>query len=144
MGERALCYASGSLLITIFNCTISILVSILHFGQKSGNLIRTVSAYTFVRVFLPHVGQGTQRESSFVFIIGFPVISSVALRYTSGCLYIFLSQFHSGIMYLAQTSIVILNTSSFWRQPHVHGALHHRSGSKAGTHRICVQGLFSV
>lgn len=31
--------------------------SFLHLGQNGGNLISTVSAYTFVRVLLPHIRQ---------------------------------------------------------------------------------------
>lgn len=64
--ESWLCvYASGLLLNTILSCTISTFVSFPHFGQKSGNFMRTVSAYTFVLVLFPQIGQGTHRETSF-------------------------------------------------------------------------------
>lgn len=42
---------------TIFSFTTSMRVSFLHLGQKSGNFTRTVSLYTFVLVFPPHLGQ---------------------------------------------------------------------------------------
>ncbi len=51
------------LLTTIFSFTTSMQVSFLHLGQNSGNLISTVSAYTFVRVLLRQIGQGIHRES---------------------------------------------------------------------------------
>lgn len=60
LGELALHYLTGSLLNDIFNRTTSILVSLLHFGQKSGKLRRTESAYTFARVFPPQIGHGIQ------------------------------------------------------------------------------------
>ena len=54
-GSAFLCLAH--LLITIFSCTTSTNVSFLHLGQYSGNFMRTVSSYTFVRVFPPQFGQ---------------------------------------------------------------------------------------
>ncbi len=50
------------LLMTIFSFTTSINISVLHFGQYRGNLISTVSSYTFVLVLLPQVGQRTHKE----------------------------------------------------------------------------------
>lgn len=47
----------------IFSFTTLISVSFLHFGQKSGKLIITVSSFTFVRVLQPQIVQGTHRES---------------------------------------------------------------------------------
>ena len=44
-------------LIIILNCTTSISVSFLHFGQNRGKLTRTVSWYTLLRVLPPHEGQ---------------------------------------------------------------------------------------
>lgn len=57
-----ICYASGSLLFVISNRMTSIFTSVLHFGQYRGNRKRTVSSYTFVRVFPPQIGQRIQRE----------------------------------------------------------------------------------
>lgn len=50
------------LLNTIFSCMTSTRISFLHFGQYSGNFTRTVSAYTFVLVFPPQIGQCIHRE----------------------------------------------------------------------------------
>lgn len=41
----------------ILNCTTSIRISFLHFGQNSGKLTRTVSSYTLLRVLPPQEGQ---------------------------------------------------------------------------------------
>ena len=72
-------------LLTIFSCTTSIFVSFLHFGQYSGKLTRTVSAYTLVRDRFPHVGHGTQRESLSCIVIISPLVSAIpALRCMSG------------------------------------------------------------
>ena len=65
-GKQALCHALDALLLTIFSCTTSIIVSRLHFGQYTGKLIKTVSAYTLVRDRFPQIGHGTQWES-FIF-----------------------------------------------------------------------------
>ena len=51
------------LLITIFSCTTSTRISFLHLGQYKGNLTSTVSAYTFVLVFPPQIGQCIHRDS---------------------------------------------------------------------------------
>ena len=53
------------LLLAIFSCITSIFVSFLHFGQYSGKLNITVSAYTLVRVLLSQIGQRIQREVIF-------------------------------------------------------------------------------
>lgn len=71
---------SGSALKTIFSFTTSILVSFLHLGQNNGNLIRTVSAYIFVRVFLPHTGQLIHWKL-LIFLSITRSLFSVALRY---------------------------------------------------------------
>lgn len=57
------------LLGTIFSCTTSINISFLHFGQNSGNLIRTVLTYTLVLVLAPQAGQWIQKDSVVVFDI---------------------------------------------------------------------------
>ena len=48
---------------TIFNLTISIFVSVLHFGQYRGKFRRMVLLYTLVLVFIPHTGHRTQCDS---------------------------------------------------------------------------------
>ena len=50
-GSRLCVFRLAHLLMTIFSFTTSILISFLHLGQNKGNFTRTVSAYTFVRVF---------------------------------------------------------------------------------------------
>ena len=45
------------LLIAIFSCITSILISFLHLGQYSGKLNIAVSAYTLVWVFPLQIGQ---------------------------------------------------------------------------------------
>lgn len=68
-GKQALRLRLAHLLTTIFSFTTSMQVSFLHLGQNSGNLISTVSAYTFVRVLLPQIGQGIHRELDCTFSI---------------------------------------------------------------------------
>lgn len=50
------------LLSTIFRFMTLMGISFLHFMQYRGKLTSTVFAYTFVRVFLPHRGQGIQKD----------------------------------------------------------------------------------
>ena len=53
---------------TILSWTTSTIVSFLHFGQKSGKRINTVSEYIFVFVFPLQTGHGTHNEIfSFIF-----------------------------------------------------------------------------
>ena len=64
IGKLPVCYrlcvcASGSM-IDVFNSRTLINISCLHLGQYSGNLSRTVSSYTFIRVFPPQAGQHIQ------------------------------------------------------------------------------------
>jgi len=76
------------LLNTILNCTTSIRISFLHFGQYKGNFTKTVSSYTFVLVLLPQIGQQTHREQFCILSIGITLSNSGhrALRSASGIL----------------------------------------------------------
>ena len=48
--------ASGSLITDIFNFRMLISVSCLHFGQKRGKFLSSVSSRIFILVLFPHIG----------------------------------------------------------------------------------------
>ena len=57
-----LCVCASGSMVDVFSCRTLINISCLHLGQCSGNLSRTVSSYTFIRVFPPQAGQHIQWE----------------------------------------------------------------------------------
>lgn len=63
-GKQALRLRLAHLLTTIFSFTTLMGVSFLHFGQKRGKLIITVSSYTRVRVLLLQIGHGIHKEDN--------------------------------------------------------------------------------
>lgn len=74
VGYRLCVCAAGSLITVIFICSILMIVSCLHFGQKRGKFFSTVSSRILSRVLLPHIGQFTHWIFSIVppqFIINF-------------------------------------------------------------------------
>lgn len=58
--------AAGSWITVIWNCSTSIKISLLHFGQNTGKLFMVVSALILSRVLLPHNGHNIQ-SISFIF-----------------------------------------------------------------------------
>ena len=63
LGSRLCVLRLAHLLLAIFSCMTSIIVSFLHLGQNKGKLNIAVSLYTFVRVLESQTGQRIQRES---------------------------------------------------------------------------------
>ena len=64
--------AAGSWITVIWNCSTSIRISRLHFGQNTGKFFISVSALILSRVLLPHTGQRIQ-SLSILFTIYFPL-----------------------------------------------------------------------
>lgn len=56
VGYRLCGLASGALITVIFICSTLIIVSCLHFGQKRGKFLSSVSSRILSRVLLPHIG----------------------------------------------------------------------------------------
>lgn len=67
------CVSASGCLVSIIKCLAFMMISRLHFGQKSGNAFNSVSGKSCRRVFAPHIGHKTHLFSSAVtFMIMFP------------------------------------------------------------------------
>ena len=71
--------ASGALITVIWNCSMLIRHSLLHFEQKSGKFFSTVSSRILSRVLFPQTGQRTRSTltfictSTFYFFLEYPI-----------------------------------------------------------------------
>ena len=85
-GYRLCVSASGSLSIVIFSCLTLISVSCLHFGQKSGKFLSSVSSRIFKRVLLLQIGHNI-KSVCFIVLISKLQLLFVKYRYTYGKAY---------------------------------------------------------